>query len=218
MTHDDMVANILTYYRSASDQQLADGRHWYPLAGRIVAAIAAETHSDRAKVAYALAALSPRNPWRWNVADCYSYAAARAEGRTMPKATTFKRNQLAAWQALADDGQPWVTSAPKVTAFVKAVNGVEDAVVVDVWAVRIATGGRRSEVRSDKDYADIAAAYVEAARQAHEKPRDIQAITWIVAQTEGLASHRVGRHDRTFKAGTSAFILLLMSGQQALGL
>lgn len=196
-----MVENILATYHRATLEQRASGRRWYPLAGRIVEAIAADTRSDAVRVAYALSALSPRNPWRWNVADAYSFAEARQQGRTMPRATTFKRNQEAAWLALSSDTAPWCTAAPKVSAFVAAIMGNPLSVVVDVWAVRVALTEDRKTITLS-DYVDIAEAYKDAARAIGEQPRDMQAITWLVAQTEGLATHRTGRHDLTFKAGT----------------
>lgn len=158
-----------------------------------------------------VAALSPRNPWRWNVADAYAFCSARAEGRTMPKATTFKRNWDAAWRALDPNSNAvWYTSAPKVRAFVAAILGDEHSVVVDTWAVRVATGGSKSRVANDKEYAAVAAAYVEAARCVLEPASHTQAITWLVAQSEGLATLRRGRNDLSFKAGTPMWLAALV--------
>lgn len=203
---DIMVQNIRDYYVSASEDQCEQGRAWYPAAYKLVSTIADYTGLNTERITFALAALSPRNPWRWNVFDAYSFAAARAEGRTMPRATTFKRNWAAAWAALDYGTDPWSTSAPKVRAFVEAINGNSEAVVVDTWAVRIATGGKRDRVKSDADYATIAGAYVRVAETFGEEPRAVQAITWLVAQTEGLASQRRGRHDLAFKAGTPSWL------------
>lgn len=212
-----MVTNIAEVYARSTTEQQEAGRAWYTTARGIVYAIAIETESDPVRVCYALSALSPRNPWRWNVADVYSFAVARKAGLTMPTATTFIRNQLRAWKALGEEGQPWTGTAPKVRAFVDAIMGDSDAVVVDTWAYRVATGEapakgtRRLGSFKGSTYADIAAAYTRAASLAGETPRDIQAITWLVAQTEGLASARMGRHDLTFKAGTPDFVKELLS-------
>lgn len=205
ISHEDMVANIHAYYVSATTYQLTEGRQWYKVAGRVVGAIADYTGLPRSRVAHALAALSPRNPWRWNVFDAYSFASAIAEGRTMPTATTFKRNWQAAWRALNGE-DAWTTSAPKVRNFVAAILGDGAAVVVDTWAVRVATGGALDTVRNDADYLRIAEAYRKVASMTGELPCELQAITWLVAQSEGLASHRRGRHDLAYKAGTPDFI------------
>lgn len=205
----DMVANIVSTYQRATAGQVQAGRQWYPTAWAVVEHIATATGSNPMRVCYALSALSPRNPWRWNVADAFAFAQAKAEGRTMPKATTFNRNRTNAWQALSEDGQPWLTAAPKVNAFVDAIFGDENAVVVDTWAYRVATTVRPLAV-GHKAYRLVAAAYRQAAVITGETPRDLQAITWLVAQTEGLASHRNGRHDLAFKAGTPDSIKALL--------
>lgn len=211
LIHDDMVANIVDTYARATEAQKTDGAAWYPTAFTIVDAIAKATGTDAVRVCYALAALSPRNPWRWNVADAYSYAAARRAGLTMPKATTFGRNRTSAWAALASDVAPWNTAAPKVNAFVAAIMGNPLSVVVDVWAFRVATGTTSKLTLRGADYVAIAAAYTDAAAILRILPRDLQAITWLVAQTEGLASHRAGRPDLAFKTGTPDFVRTLLA-------
>lgn len=205
--HGDMVANIEHYWQAATPAQQAAGRAWYPTAADIVSLIANRTGIEPLRVCYALAALSPRNPWRWNVADAFAFASARAEGRTMPRATTFKRNWVAAWAALSADGQPWKTAAPKVNAFVSCIMSRGGfAVVVDTWAVRVATGGSKSRVANQREYDAVANAYATVAGTLGEEPAVVQAVTWLVAQTEGLATSRRGRHDLAFKAGTPEWL------------
>lgn len=209
--HGDMVANILTYRRSATFEQEEAGAGWYEQARKIADVIADSTGIDAERIVFAIAALSPRNPWRWNVMDAYSFASAAAEGRAMPTATTFKRNQIAAWACVsAYSRDPWATAAPKVRAFVRCIMGDTEAVVVDTWAARIATGGQRDAVRNDAQYLAVAAAYRQAAMLVGESASTTQAITWVVAQTEGLASMRRGRHDLAFKSGTPEFLRIAM--------
>jgi|GEM_PF-5199160 len=209
LDHGDMVANIVLRYDAASDAQRQEGEGWYIAAGAIVKSIANETGVHRSRIAYALAALSPRNPWRWNVADCYAFALARAEGRTMPSATTYKRNRQTAWQALGQDGSPWLSAAPKVHHFVDAILGDLRAVAVDTWAMRVATGGALSLV-TNRQYPLVVAAYTEAAALRGIWPADMQAITWLVARSEGPAA-RKSRHNLTFKTGTPEFIRAALS-------
>lgn len=206
--HDAMVAAIVATYRDASDAQRDAGRSWYPAAGAIVDAIAADTGRTRASVAYAMAALSPRNPWRWNVQDAYAFACAAREGADRPpSATTFATNVDRAWSAI-NGAIPWTTAAPKVRAFVAAILGDDSAVVVDTWAIRVATGGAMIDV-TDREYAHVVEAYREAAERIGADARDVQAVTWTVAQDAGLASSRRGRHDLTFKRGTAPFVRAL---------
>jgi hypothetical protein len=210
--HADMVAAIVETYRRASDADIRAGHGWYPTAGRMVGAIALSAHADPVRVAYALAALSPRNPWRWNVADCYRYAHAAASDPTgdIPSATTFRTNQRRAWDSLTGPSpDAWVGAAFKVRAFVAAIMGDPYAVVVDVWAVRVATRGAVGEVRPSQ-YAAVAAAYTDAAAILGAMPRDVQAVTWLVAQRDGLGSHRRGDHAATFKRDTTDDVVVLL--------
>lgn len=210
-SHAAMVARIIAVYDGATPEERAAGEAWYPHAGHVVATIAHSTGIDPARVTHALAALSPRNPWRWNVFDCYAYCFASREGLPMPSATTFRRNQQAAWRALHDDGQPWLTAAPKVRAFVAAIMGDPTAVVVDTWAYRVAVGRPPLRAVRIPEYQPIADAYGIAAVARGVTPAAMQAVTWIAAQNEGLASRRKGRHDLAFKAGTPEFLKEVLS-------
>jgi hypothetical protein len=214
--HIAMVGRIVATYESASDAQRRSGLDWYPAAGRMVGAIAESAGIAQYRVALALAALSPRNPWRWNVADAYVFAHAAAAdpngaGRStadIPSATTFTPNRERAWRALtAEDTAVWTGTAPKVRSFVAAILGDVHAVVVDTWAIRVATGGAYDTVRGDAEYGAVAAAYQDAAvhlsaRYGYVNARDVQAVAWVVAEQAGLGSRRRGRHGETFKAGT----------------
>jgi hypothetical protein len=206
-----MVEAIVATYRRASGAQLYDGAHWYGVARNIVDAIAAETTTDPMRIAYALAALSPRNPWAWNVADAYHFASSAASGGVMPTATTYGANRRAAWLALTSDKIPWSSTALKVRAFVAAIMGDEHSVVVDVWAMRVVTFGERSEPRTTGVYRRVAHAYTEAANVLGVTPCTAQAVTWLVAQSEGLGSARPNRHDKTCKRGTPSFVRDLLA-------
>lgn len=209
MTADSIIA---TYHR-ASPADIAAGRDWYPSAGRIVRAIARESSIAPERVASAVAALSPRNPWYWNVADAHAFALSAASDGPMPaSATTFSANARRAWAMLRDDGSDWTAEAPKVRAFVRAIMGDADSVVVDVWAMRVATAGARDAVRPG-EYAAVADAYRAASAIVGESPRDTQAITWLVGQREGMGSARIGRHDKSLKRGTAPVIAELLTGQ-----
>lgn len=203
--------NVRSIYALATSADVAAGRAWYPAAGGIADAIATRTGVDVGRVAAAIAALSPRNPWRWNVQDAAAYADAAARGDdTPPVATTFGANRARAWQFVTG-GADWKTSALKVRSFVRNIMGDVDAVTVDVWAIRVATNGAESAVKSDRQYRDVADAYRDVAAEVGETPRDLQAITWIVAERIGLGSKRRGRHSQSFKRGTFAWIVALMS-------
>ena len=206
--HDGMVASILVTWDRATGDQREAGTGWYAEAARVTRAISAETGIDQARVTYTLAALSPRNPWNWNVADTYCYAVASRDGLDRPTATTFERNRRRAWDAISGDGE-WLGVAPKVRAFVAAILGDHDAVVVDVWAYRVATGDAppRSGSFAAKLYQPIAEAYRDAARARGVSPCVMQAVTWLVARDGAPQS----RHAVTIKRGTPEFVRGLLS-------
>src|SRR5438046_239682 len=112
----EYVANILLAYRAASPADIAAGRDWYPAASRIVDAIAEWANVDPPRVAAVMAALSPRNPWQWNVQDCAAVTYAASHGRPMPHetvcpvtVTTFDSNRDTAWR-FATGESDWVSS------------------------------------------------------------------------------------------------------------
>lgn len=217
-SHEAMTAHIVDAYRDASPAQLRTGHEWYPSARVVVDTIAGIAGMDVARVTHALAALSPRNPWMWNVADCYAFTMAASSGDPMPStATTFGRNAVTAWDALTSSDArghaPWTSAAPKVRAFVRAILGDPDAVVVDVWAMRVATNGEMDAVRPN-DYWAVRMAYVAASLILFVAPRDVQAVTWLVAQSK----RRDVRHNRTLKRGTPSVIVTLLTGQLGLPL
>lgn len=208
--HATMVRNILDVNSRATMEQVKAGCYWYGNAGRIIRTLAEATETDVYRFAHALAALSPRNPWRWNVQDAYAFAAAAKAGGPVPTATTFKHNRRMAWEALTNPGAPWRGSALKVRAFVAACLGDFNSVVVDVWAYRVATGESPRSI-SKRDYRAISEAYIEAANTIGISPSSMQAVTWIVAQSEGLATRRVSRD--MFKAGTDPIVINTMQNE-----
>lgn len=209
--HEDMVAAIVAAFNASTADDRDSGRRWYPAAGAIIDGLAAWSGIPADRMAAVVAALSPRNPWAWNVADAAAFAdAARRGDAVRPRATTFDSNADRAW-AFANGQSDWATSAPKVRSFVANMTGDTDAVTVDVWAIRVATNGREHEVRSDRRYHEVANAYRTAAAIVGETPRELQAIVWVAAERTGLASKRRGRIGLTFKRGTLPIVLTLMA-------
>lgn len=197
----DAIRAIISAWRAASPTERAVGREWYPTASALVGIIADHTSTDPRTVAAVLAALSPRNPWRWNVADAATFCDAARRGLPQPTATTFGHNRNTAWRILRLE-TGWKSAAPKARAFARACSGDRRSVVVDVWAVRVATDGRRDSVSGQRDYDNLARAYTVAARIVGETPRELQAIVWHAAQHSDPRS----RHARTLKANTPEYL------------
>jgi hypothetical protein len=207
----DFRENLRAAYRRASAEDIRAGRDWYPAAARAVVAIAAETGIGAGPVAYAVAALSPRNPWRWNVADAANLAAWARDGLPGdgPRVTTFGLNRSIAIDALTGTPNGWCSAAPKVRSFVANILGDTDAVTVDTWAVRAATAGARNAVRGPRDYAEIAQAYRDVAAEVGETPRDLQAILWTLTIRE--AGKDVRGHAARCKTGTPDYVRALFA-------
>ncbi len=203
--HATMVNNILAVYERASAVQVWDGYHWYPTARRMVEAIA-EGRSDPITVARVLAALSPRNPWRWNVADAFAFVTAAHERQDeRPVATTFNRNADIAWRIANGDTEGWAGAAPKVRNFVECILGNEWSVVVDTWAMRVATG---FDLVRNSEYEPVARAYRDAAVVLGLAPCHVQAITWLVLRAEA-----VGLNGENFKKGTPDVVRAMLEGE-----
>jgi hypothetical protein len=213
------VEHILAEYARATDKQRVDGRAWYPAAGAIIDGLASWADVEPGTVAAVVAALSPRNPWRWNIQDSAAILHHARHGGALPKVTTFNDNRDKAI-AFVNGAADWKSSALKVRSFVRNMTGDAHAVTVDVWAIRVASGGALSTVENDADYRAAEAAYRHAAVIVGETPRDLQAIVWLSAQARGLASNRIGRHDATYKKGTLSIVAELFGAdfQEGLGL
>lgn len=209
-----MRVAIRAAYDASSGSQRADGRDWYPKAGRIVASLADWADVDHESMAAILATLSPRNPWAWNVQDAAAFAHAATHGASMPRATTFGANARKAW-TIATHRYDARVAGHKVRSFVANIVGDPSAVTVDVWAMRVATNGKRDVAPSSASaYQRVADAYRAVALDVHERPCDLQAIIWVAAQ----GTDRRSAHGRSLKRGTGALVNELLTGQRAFGL
>jgi S-adenosylmethionine:diacylglycerol 3-amino-3-carboxypropyl transferase len=81
-------------------------------------------------------------------------------------------------------------NGPKTVAFWRNITGDLDAVTVDVWAARAATGDRSRDRVTAKQYQTIAAAYRAAADIVGANPRDVQAAVWVHTRNQWRADGR----------------------------
>lgn len=205
-----MRRNIRSAILRASAAEYAEGKSWYPTAGRLAAVIADATASDVATAGAVIAALSPRNPWAWNVADAYAVLTHAQRPTTrdgnaakLPRVTTFNSNRDRAI-SFAAGASDWTSAAPKVRSFVANIMGDYRAVTVDVWAIRCATGGALDAVPSRKGaYQRVADAYRAVAAELGILPAEAQAIAWVVCRN---ADPRAA-HAKAPKRGTAAIVL-----------
>lgn len=183
MTTAPMTRRLLRAYDRASAEHRADGERWYRMTGQTAAQLAAEHGTDPRTVAGMLAALSPRCQWPVTVKGARAMLEAAAAGRPEPIVAGIASNRAKAW-AIATGADPdAVLGGPKVRAFYRNIAGDPDAVTVDVWAARAATGRRIDG--PGRQYEVIATAYQRAAARRNIEPRIMQAIVWCAIRGSG---------------------------------
>ena len=183
------VRNILKTYRIATVEDVANGVEWYDRAKRMAAWIAKETGIQEATVIGVMAALSPNNRWERNCKDALSMCQAWINGDSLDdfKVSCYNAMKQKAWSILQDDLQDDASiltrlNGQKIRSFYSNIRGL-DEVTIDGHALNIARG-KREGLTSDKtnmgkkQYRELQAAYVTAAKRIKVKPSELQAITW----------------------------------------
>jgi hypothetical protein len=183
------VRNILKTYRIATVEDVANGVEWYDRAKRMAAWIAKETSIKETTVIGVMAALSPNNRWERNCKDALTMCSAWINGDSLDdfKVSCYNKMKQKAWSILQDDLQDDAAiltrlNGQKIRSFYSNIRGL-DEVTIDGHALNIARG-KREGLTSDKtnmgkkQYRELQAAYVTAAKRIKVKPSELQAITW----------------------------------------
>jgi len=183
------VRNILKTYRIATVSDVSNGVEWYDRAKRMAAWIATETNIPETTVIGVMAALSPNNRWERNCKDTLTLCQAWINGDTTDdfKVSCYNTMKQKAWSILEDDlttDEAILTrlNGQKIRSFYSNIRGL-DEVTIDGHALNIARG-KREGLTSDKtnmgkkQYRELQAAYVTAAKRVKVKPHELQAITW----------------------------------------
>ena len=170
-------------YSLATPDQIARGRAWYDTYRAACDEIAAEHETPldavvaTACITSADAQLAANVGWtRRAVAS----GGAEAAGR-------YPNTMQARYAPILDGSVPpedGLGNGPKVRAFYRAILGDPDAVVLDRWALRAA--GHHRDTATPKQYQRIADEYRAAAAAVGERPRDFQAIVWIVTRESAV--------------------------------
>ena len=199
MTSIPSTRNIMRVWRSATEQDVADGREWYGRASRLAAELD-PTNVERG--AAVIAVLSPLISWKVNVRNARLAYARAGDGATADEITAalpmLKRNARKAAAILAGADPDLIVSGPKVRAFWHTIAHPDDArgVVVDRHAFDIAMGrvftdATRTPLLAKRGaYAATADAYVRAAKIVTREtgipttPAAVQATTWLVWRRE----------------------------------
>lgn len=173
------VDNILAVWDRATPAVREAGATWYGEAREAALTLAAQSGRSLDCAAAVIAHMSPRTTWARNV------AGAAAVLLTGEAPGCIGANVARALAAVESDDPLSTINGPKTRAFAANILGDTDAVTVDVWALRIATGTHTADekILSRKGgYATVAAAYREAAALVGVSPATMQAATWIVAR------------------------------------
>lgn len=178
--HRSLTRHILARYRAASPQHVAEGLAWYDAAFTAAERLAWHPGASVAQAAVAIAHLSPRTTWKNNLL----LAEELLLGRQRPIWALRRQWELAGASLRAEDPlSTFSTAARKTRNFAHAILGDRHAVVVDIWAARVAGASERS-VRTSLGYQAVAEAYRRGSRIAGVSARDLQAITWIAIRGE----------------------------------
>ena len=180
-THTAMVHNITSVYRLATSQEHANGIDWYPNAHRIVCEWAETFERSIANVACVVAALSPQMEWKRNLVIAADILAGNPPSiggsihRFVSIAERIRDDR-------ATDTAPYFINGCKVRSFAANLAGSLSTVTVDTHGAQIAAGCPTANLRVDiwRRYEPVARAYVDAAKRAHVRPSELQAVTWLV--------------------------------------
>ena len=183
------VRNILKLYRQATQEDTINGVEWYARAEREAKAIAEACALPLRTVIGVMAALSPNNRWERNCRDAATMCQAWQQGDSMDsfKVSCYNTMKAKAWAILElgltdDDDILSHLNGQKIRSFYSNIRGL-DEVTIDGHALNIARG-KREGLTSDKtnmgkrEYRELQAAYVRAAKRVGVKPHVLQAITW----------------------------------------
>lgn len=166
---------LVNLYRTGTAEQRDRGARWYDTAHAACDRIARDTGMDTARVVAVFAITSPdaqlvtNLKWTRTWAENPGTKVGRYPGRMV----------RACWTAMAAANPAEAVTGPKVRAFYDAIMGDRDALVLDRWALRLATGSDATTVGNRREAERL---YREAAAELKVPVRDLQAIIWTIGR------------------------------------
>jgi hypothetical protein len=169
--HETYVSNIIDAWNALSDEDIAKGRAWYPVAHDIAVGLG---NGDARMGAGILAALSPLKSWHENVKLATQASEGNVRGH-FPDALGKVRAIMA-----GSDPANVLPMDMKTGNFYQNILDPSDAhaVTVDRHAAHLATGSPVKGGLKLKAYREIADAYRDAAKRLGEIPSVVQAGIW----------------------------------------
>jgi hypothetical protein len=178
VSFDALVLRIVRTFDRANVSDLEAGARWYNEARDLAENLAYSSGYSREHCAAVISHMSPRTTWARNVTGAVTLLTYgnKASGII---AANYDR-ALASLEYL-DPLDSFGPTAPKTRNFAANIAGDDEAVTVDVWALRV-VGLDDKIVGRAGVYDVIADAYRAAARRRGVLPTTMQATTWIVAR------------------------------------
>lgn len=194
--------NFRKWMDAATPEQFESGSNWYQEWGAKLREAAERLQYEPRLLTSVAAALSPRNGWPGNFHDAVKYAEAARANLSMPTASTFRTNQLKAWNILLDQSTHHLKGL-KVTPFGDALLGDPNAKPQDIWMKRAAlddlsipSAGGSPSVRQRREMDRVIDLL---AQERNLEPRQVQAIIWTAVRERGLANRT--KHARMRASG-----------------
>ena len=184
-------ANLRTWFKRSTDDQLARGLTWYDDAFWFSRELANEFNVSGEIAAGVISALSPNNRWERNKYDAIQVFNAVRDGKSMDeiKVCTYNPNKAKAF-AIARGNRKILMSSPKTYAFAKNVGENDDNfVTIDKWHLRACqTASKKSKTCKEsctpKQYRLIQEETVKVAKEMGVKPHVFQAVVWVTIREQ----------------------------------
>lgn len=186
----DWEVSILAAFRSASADQIVEGKRWYPEAIKTLEELRLTSglQLDSKPVAAICAVLSPRITWQSNVEGVRRILRGVRQGTSLiPSGIAgLAKNRIRAWEIARGIGTTADVSGPKVSAFYANLCGDFQRVTCDTWAARAAGIDDKHSNHLDRyRYVYLERAYQVVAAELGFQPAELQAICWIVVRGKG---------------------------------
>lgn len=174
-----IIENLIDIGNSLTTYEVIAGTGWYRGAENLARRLARKYGVTKHQAAGVIAAMSPNQTWKNNIVMAESALAGNPKGFATSVARV--KRILAGGSIIGTFPEP---SGPshKIREFYRAIAGNPNAVVIDRWALRAATGNPFADVHDlarKGVYMMVADCYREVAQKFDMEPREFQASVWV---------------------------------------
>lgn len=175
-----LTKTITDHFNNANEEEKSNGLTWYHRAYNECLLLSQVFELPLNKVVGVLSALSPRNKWKQNLYDTWSFLEAPSLDT---KVCTFKGQREKALRILGGTGETQeilkILGGQKTQNFFSNIRfyGESQAVTVDVWAYRSV-----NLEPSKKNFKLTELAYKQVAQDLDLMPHQVQAVVWGVVR------------------------------------